>query len=177
MSLQCFDQLVGELRQTLAGLPDKRKGSNTMYSMETIGLSAFSVFFTQSPSFLAHQKTMEQNKGLSNAQTLFQIEKTPSDNHVRDMLDPVEPQAIYPVYDRVYEAFEEQGILDTFRSVHNTRLIALDGTWYFSSPRCLHRAEFVLRPPQKACYRTQTVLRRTTTATTTANEKNNTGHS
>jgi len=28
---------------------------------------------------------------------------------------------------------KEQGILDTFRSVHNTRLIALDGTWYFSS--------------------------------------------
>ena len=94
MSLKRFDDLVGELRQTLAGLSDKRKGSNTMYSMETIGLSAFSVFFTQSPSFLAYQKTMEQNKGQSNAQTLFQIEKTPSDNHIRDRLDPVEPQEI-----------------------------------------------------------------------------------
>ncbi len=126
MSLERFDHLVSELRRTLAGLHDKREGSNTTYSMETIGLSAFSVFFTQSPSFLAHQKTMEQNKGQSNAQTLFQIEKTPSDNHIRDMLDPIEPQAIYPMYDRVYEAFEEQG-------VHDTRLIALDGTWYFSS--------------------------------------------
>ena len=54
MSLKRFDALVGELKCTLATLPDKRKGSNTMYSMETIGLSAFSVFFTQSPSFLAH---------------------------------------------------------------------------------------------------------------------------
>ncbi|MDA1086060.1 MAG: hypothetical protein O2901_03490 [Verrucomicrobia bacterium] len=107
--------MVGELKRTLAGLTDKRTGENMQYSMETIGLSAFSVFFTQSPSFLAHQRTMEQNKGSSNAQTLFQVEKTPSDNHIRDMLDPVEPQAIYPVYDRVYEAFEEQGILDTFR--------------------------------------------------------------
>jgi len=133
MSLKRFDQLVGELRCCLAGLHDKRTGRNRQYSMETIGLSAFSVFFTQSPSFLAHQKTMEQNKGRSNAQTLFQIEKTPTDNHIRDLLDPVEPQAIYPVYDRVYEAFEERGILDTFRSVHDTRLIALDGTWYFSS--------------------------------------------
>ena len=133
MSLKRFDQLVGELRCCLAGLPDKRTGSNTQYSMESIGLSAFSVFFTQSPSFLAYQKAMQQNKGQSNAQTLFQIEKTPTPNHVRDMLDPVEPQAIYPVYDRVYEAFEEQGIFDTFRGVHNTRLIALDGTWYFSS--------------------------------------------
>jgi len=133
MILKRFDHLVGELRACLGALPDKRTGANTQYSMETIGLSAFSVFFTQSPSFLAHQRTMEQNKGASNAQSLFQVEKTPTDNHIRDMLDVVEPEAIYPVYDRVYEAFEQQGILDTFRSVHNTRLIALDGTWYFSS--------------------------------------------
>ena len=94
MSLKRFDQLVGELRSCLAGLSDKRTGTNTQYTMETIGLSAFSVFFTQSPSFLAHQKAMEQNKGKSNAQTLFQSEEIPTPNHVRDMLDPVEPQAI-----------------------------------------------------------------------------------
>ena len=133
MSLRGFDQLVGELRRTLAVLPDKRTGSNTQYSMETIGLSAFSVFFTQCPSFLAHQKAMEQNKGQSNARTLFGIEQIPTDHHIRAMLDPVEPQAIFPVYDRVYEAFEDQGILQSFHSVYNTRPIALDGTWYFCS--------------------------------------------
>jgi hypothetical protein len=128
-----FDRILGELRQTFRGLPDKRTGANRQYSMETIGLSAFSVFFTQSPSFLSHQKVMEQNKGRSNAQTLFQIEKIPSDNHIRAMLDEVQPQAIYPVYDRVYEILKEHGILDTFRCVKDTELIALDGTWYFSS--------------------------------------------
>ena len=143
MSLLRFDQLVGELRRTLAQLPDKRTGSNTRYSMETIGLSAFSVFFTQCPSFLAFQKTMQQNKGQSNAQTLFKIDEFPTDNHIRDMLDAVEPKEIFPVYDRVYEAFEQAGILESFRSVHHTRLIALDGTWYHSSekihcPNCSH---------------------------------------
>ena len=135
MSLKRFDQLVDELRSCLAGLCDKRTGTNTQYTMQTIGLSAFSVFFSQCPSFLAHQKAMQHNKGQSNAQTLFQIEDTPTPNHVRDMLDPVEPKAIFPVYDRVYKALEDQGILDTFRSVHNTRPIALDGTWYFSSDK------------------------------------------
>ena len=135
MSLKHFDQLVGELRRTLAGLPDKRTGANTQYTMETIGLSAFSVFFTQCPSFLASQKAMQQNKGQNNAQTLFQIDDFPTDNHIRDMLDPVEPKELFPVYDRIYEAFGQQGILDTFRSSHDTRLIALDGTWYFSSEK------------------------------------------
>lgn len=60
----------GELRRTLAELPDKRTGSNTQYSMETTGLIAFSVFFTQCPSFLAHQKAMDQRKRQSNARTL-----------------------------------------------------------------------------------------------------------
>jgi hypothetical protein len=133
MKLKCFDQLIGRLRDCLGALPDKRTGANTQYTMENIGLSAFSVFFTQSPSFLSHQKSMEIDKGESNAQTLFGIEKVPTPNHIRDMLDPVEPEKIYPVYDAVYQALGDHGILDRFRGVRNTRFIALDGTWYFSS--------------------------------------------
>ncbi len=121
------------MAHVFATLPDKRTGNNIQYSMKDIGLAAFSVFFTQSPSFLAYQSSMEQNRGKSNAQTLFQIDKIPTPNHIRDILDPVDPEQIYPVYDQVYEAFEEKGILDTFRAIHDTRLIALDGTWYFSS--------------------------------------------
>jgi len=98
VKLKRFDHLVGELRRTLAGLPDKRTGTNTQYTMETIGLGAFSVFFTQCPSFLAHQKAMQQNKGQNNAQTLFQIDDFPTDNHIRDILDPVEPKELFPVY-------------------------------------------------------------------------------
>ena len=49
-----FNDLIGCLREVLAGLPDRRKGKNLSYAMEDFGLSAFSVFFTQSPSFLAH---------------------------------------------------------------------------------------------------------------------------
>ena len=41
-----FNDLVGHLRQVLAGLPDRRKGKNRSYAMADFGLSAFSVFFT-----------------------------------------------------------------------------------------------------------------------------------
>ena len=49
------------------------------------------------------------------------------------MLDPVSPDALYPVYDHLDEALGEQGILQTFRGVHGSTFIALDGTWYYSS--------------------------------------------
>jgi len=68
--------------------------------MEDAALSAFSVFFTQSASFLAYQRTMEGNKGRSNAQTLFGIHQIPSDNHIRDLLDPVKSAFIFPCWSK-----------------------------------------------------------------------------
>jgi hypothetical protein len=130
-----WDELVGSLRQTLAALPDPRTGDNTKYSMQDIGLGAFSVFFTQSPSFLAAQKTLQQAKGQSNAQSLFQIEQIACDNHIRDTLDAVPPDKLFPLYDEVYQALRQAGLLENFRAVHQTFLIALDGTWYFSSQK------------------------------------------
>ena len=140
MSRVSFKDLVGHLRKVLAELPDRRKGKNLTYDMEDFGLSAFSVFFTQSPSFLAHQKAMQRDRGQNNAQSFFHIQKIPSDNQIRQMLDPVPPQEIYPVYDQIYERLREHGILQSFRGVNDSTLIALDGTWYHSSQKihCPH---------------------------------------
>jgi hypothetical protein len=133
MSLRHFDQLVGRIRQCLGAFHDRRTGKNKKYTMEDIAGSAFAVFYTQCPSFLASQKAMQQNKGRSNAQTLFQIEEIPSDNHVRDTLDEVPPQELYPIYDEIFEGLRDQGVLSAFQTLDGTTPIALDGTWYFSS--------------------------------------------
>jgi hypothetical protein len=101
--------------------------------MEDFGLSAFAVFFTQSPSFLAHQKAMQAARGQNNAQSLFHLEQIPSDNQIRTLLDPIPPQTLFAVYDRIYDTLREHGILQHFRGVHDSTLLALDGTWYHSS--------------------------------------------
>lgn len=142
--LGLFDELVGEFRQVLSSLPDKRTGKNTRYGMEDAALSAFGVFFTQSPSFLAYQRTMAQSRGQSNAQSLFGVHKIPSDNHIRDLLDRVKPECVFPMFNRILQALEPAGQLAQFRSFRNTLLMALDGTEYFSSsqihcPQCSTR--------------------------------------
>ena len=76
------------MQETCAGLPDRRRGKNRQYTMADIGVAAFSVFFMQSPSLLAHQRQLEEGHGRSNCASLFGIAKIPSDNHIRDMLDP-----------------------------------------------------------------------------------------
>ena len=52
-----FDDLIQRLRECAAALPDCRQGANTRFTMADIALSAFSIFFTQCPSFLAFQRT------------------------------------------------------------------------------------------------------------------------
>jgi len=93
-----WDEHLAHLRQVLAGFPDRRTGDNLSYAMEDISGAAFSVFFTQCPSFLAHQKTMQQAKGQSNAQSLFHRQEIPSDNHIRQTLGPVPPEELFACY-------------------------------------------------------------------------------
>jgi len=86
-----FETLLSFLRTAIDHFPDQPTGDNTTYGMQDFAMAAFSVFYMQNPSFLAHQKAMRQSKGKDNAQTLFGIQQVPCDNRIRDMLDPVAP--------------------------------------------------------------------------------------
>jgi hypothetical protein len=143
MNARAFDQLIGRWRAVSAQLPDRRTGDNARYAMADIALSAFAVFCTQCPSFLSFQQNMESARGRNNARSLFQVERIPSDNHIRQTLDPIAPSHLFSLFDDLQRAFEQTGVLAAMRAVENTRLIALDATWYFSSqsknihcPRC-----------------------------------------
>ena len=55
-----FSDVVKQLRTTFETFTDRRTGKNTTYSLTDAGLSAFSVFFMQSPSFLEFQRAMQK---------------------------------------------------------------------------------------------------------------------
>ena len=128
-----FQKMLGFLRQSLEGVPEHRSGQNTQYSIAEAGLSAFSVFYMQSPSFLAHQRDMQRKDGRNNAQGLFGIERIPSDGQIRNLLDPVEPAQLREPFWEIYRHLDQGGYLDEYRGVDGTRLISLDGSQYFSS--------------------------------------------
>jgi len=87
---QEIPELIQFLVQELHDLPDDRKpGNNTKYQVEDAVKAAFSVFFTQSPSFLEHQRLMKSSKGKDNASSLFGIKKIPGDNQIRNLLAPI----------------------------------------------------------------------------------------
>ena len=82
--MRLLEPLFDSLQRCFDGFPDKRRGTNAHYQMRDFGMAAFSVFFMQSPSFLAHQKRLELGHGRSNCTSLFGITKIPSDNHIRN---------------------------------------------------------------------------------------------
>jgi hypothetical protein len=128
-----YQKLLGFLGTAIAAFPDLRKGKNRHYSMADIARGAFGVFFCQSPSFLAHQQLMEQAQGRNNGRTLFGVQRLPSDNHIRAHLDGVDPQLLRPVFQQTSQYLSREKVLEKFRSVGNTLLVALDGTGYFGS--------------------------------------------
>jgi hypothetical protein len=133
-----FDTLVKKLHQAIETFPDIRTGKNLSKNFKDAALGGFAIFFTQNPSFLEYQQTMQKNKGKNNAQSLFGITEILSDNHIRNLLDGVPPVFVFPIFSYIFDVLNKSGYLDEeFRSFNNNILIGLDGTQYYCS-RSIH---------------------------------------
>jgi len=129
-----FEAMMERVRQCFAGVPDHREPSNnTKYRLSDAALSALSVFFMQSPSFLAHQRAMARKRGRNNVQSLFGAYEIPCDNQIRQLLDPIAPAAVGDVFWEIYQLLAEAGALRRHRGINGTLLCGIDGTQYFSS--------------------------------------------
>jgi hypothetical protein len=128
-----FEALTHAFHRVLDHLPDTRRGKNISYAVKDAALAAFAVFFTQSPSFLAHQQALHQAKGTSNAHSLFGITQIPCDNQIRTLLDCVPPDKLFPIFTTITHALLGTDTIQRFHVLTGTVLIAIDGTQYFSS--------------------------------------------
>ena len=129
-----FDFLIDSFTTNIDNIEDtRRQRKDIKYSFKDIILSAFSIFYLQSKSWLSFQRKMDTNKGSSNAKTLFGITDIPSDNHIRNILDKIAPDSFKSVYDSIHTFLNEIGLYKKFNFMDNYLLVALDGTHYHSS--------------------------------------------
>lgn len=142
--MQLLSSLLTGLKAVCALFPDFRKGRRGNIEIADFGLSAFAMFFMQSASFLTFQLALEKGLGRSNCQTLFGIDRIPSDNYIRDALDEADPALLQPCFERMETLLAEPPMRETFGRLGGRTLIAWDGTEYFCSqklgcPNCLTR--------------------------------------
>ena len=133
--MQVLPSLPSGLKAVCASFPDTRKGRGGHIDIADFGLSAFAMFFMQGVSFLAFQRALEKGQGRSNAQTLFEIGRIPSDNYIRDMLDEADPVLLQPCFERMETLLAEPTLRQAFGRLGGRTLVAWDGTEYFCSQK------------------------------------------
>ena len=90
-------ELIRILKETSEKFPDKRTGKNLQYNMSDFVMSAFSIFFMQSASFLEGQRRLHEMTGTDNLSSLFGVKKLPEDTQIRKQLDEVPPEEIFTI--------------------------------------------------------------------------------
>ena len=129
-----FETIIAAMKSKLGELPDLRKPSNgTKYAVLDAVLSAYSVFFMQSPSFLAHEQDRKREQGKNNLENLFGVHKTPTTNQIKNILDLIPPAEMGAVFWEVWEQLLKANYLEEFRGINGTFLCGMDGTEYHSS--------------------------------------------
>jgi hypothetical protein len=81
---------VSQLGERAEQFPDVRKGDN-------------------------RQREMHVHQGRDNAKGLFGVGGIPSDNEIRNLLDPVAPRYVSELYWKTLRALESQGLLAEYR--------------------------------------------------------------
>jgi hypothetical protein len=103
--------------------------------MTDVGMSAFSLFFMQSESFLAYQRSLDDARKTSNCHSLFGMAKIPTDATIRSLLDGVHPRHLQGSFDQALTTLRERGGMRAFERLGGRALIVLDGTEFFCSQK------------------------------------------
>jgi hypothetical protein len=122
------DALFGLLRTGFAHIAAHRPGKPDIPLPDAL-MSAFAMFSLKSPSLLAFDKERAED----NLQRVYGIERVPCDTSMREILDPVEPELLRPMFHQVFRQLQRGKALEEMVFVEDHYLLALDGTGYFSS--------------------------------------------
>ena len=134
-----FDPLIQAVQQGAQRIPDHRQAQPD-YSITDAVMSGIAMFSLKDPSLLAFQ----ERRNDQNMKNIYRIENVPSDTQMREILDPIDPDQLRPLFQDVFRNVQRAGALQPFVFHEGAYLLSLDGTEYYSSkkvhcPSCLQR--------------------------------------
>jgi hypothetical protein len=94
-------------------------------------MSGFAVFALKDPSLLAFDERRRQDA--KNLEMIFHIGHVPCDTGLREVLDPVDPEQVRPLFRQIFAELGRGGVLPEMLFLDDDYLLALDGTEYFLS--------------------------------------------
>jgi hypothetical protein len=125
------DGLFALVRQGLDQVADARPGSPAIPLGDAL-MAAFAMYSLKEPSLLAFDRERRNDR---NIQAIYRVGRVPSDTSMREILDPVDPQEICPLFTDVFRCLQRGKALEQFVYWDNCYLLSLDGTQHFSSDK------------------------------------------
>src|SRR4029453_936128 len=133
------DALFGLVRNGFARIPDYRSYEVEIALRDAL-MAAVAMFSLKAPSLLAYDKQRAEG----NLATIYGIERVPCDTHMREILDPISPKVLRPVFKTFFRQLQRGKALEAMTFLDGHYLLALDGTEYFSS-KTIHCASCLQR--------------------------------
>jgi hypothetical protein len=148
------DALFALVRSGVERIVDHRRPGSPISLADAL-MSAFAMFALKDPSLLA----FDHRRGDENMKQVFHIERIPSDTQMREILDPVDPEELRPLFGDVFRQLQRGKALEPFQFYRNHYLLALDGTGYFSSQtiHCASCLQKVNKTTEEVTYHHQMV--------------------
>jgi hypothetical protein len=134
--------LLKKVKASFNKVKDHRK-KKPDYSLVDVLMSGLAIFGLKCPSLLDFETKRKEKNVNHNLQTLYDVENTPCDSQLRNVLDQVNPEELrQPTIDIIQE-LQRQGVLEEYRYLGKF-LVTLDGTGKFSSnaiscPQCCEK--------------------------------------
>ncbi len=126
------DALYRRIRSHFGTIPDPRSGEVEI-PLDDALMSAFAMFSLKDPSLLAFDH--RRRDPTDNFRTIYGINHVPCDSQMRDILDPIDPLILRPVFRDVFRCLQRGKALKPFVYLDGYYLVSLDGTGYFSSSK------------------------------------------
>lgn len=132
-----IDQLIAVLRESFQKVNDPRAGV-TQIPLDDFLMSSYAVFSLKYPSLFRFEK--EFYSGVDqNVRALFDITHLPSDTHLRDVMDLVNPKHMRKIFTSLFAEIQKTKVLQNYEYINingkSHYLVSLDGTGYFSSEK------------------------------------------
>jgi hypothetical protein len=122
------DALFRVVHSQFATIADERRNEGGIPLTDAL-MAGFAMFSLKCPSLL----DFDRQRAEGNLQTIYGIERVPCDSYMRELLDPVVPDSLRPVFTGVFRQLQRGKALEALVFFQGCYLLALDGTGYFSS--------------------------------------------
>jgi Transposase DDE domain len=126
------DSLFRLIRSHFRSLPDPRSG-DVEIPLDDALMSAFAMFSLKDSSLLAFDH--RRRDPTDNFRSIYGINHVPCDSQMRDILDPIDPIQLRPLFRHVFARLQRGKALKPFVYLDGSYLLSLDGTTYFSSSK------------------------------------------